>query len=316
MKKRIFAIILIFAALAQSALAAGVMPQAGMTRAEIAVYIYENFEDLEVINDIPDGAIRDVPRGAAYYDAVYALYRAGILTGADKYGRFYPDRKLTEAEYDTISLRAAQTDRRRYYSLPKELSPEEIFALCSPAVFTIETFDKSGDTVRTGSGFFITSDGTAATNLHVLDGAASAVITVPGLGKFTVKGVSAYSTKENVALLSIDGKDFPWLPVADSDAVNTGATAYSLGSPLGLDGTLSKGLISYVGREVDGQKMLQFTSNISQGSGGGALLDARGRVVGITSSSFTAGETLNLAVPAKHILELTPGRVVAIGNTK
>jgi S1-C subfamily serine protease len=283
-------------------------------RAAFAEYLYRALGDgaLEPINEISDNAVRDVHSSDEYRDAVYALYRSGVLTGSDKYGRFFPERTLTRAEAAVLIHRALEPDLRRYVTFPESLAAEDIFEICRGSAFTIETYDKNGRFIRSGSGFFVSPDGLAGTCFHVLAGAYSAEVTVSGGAKYKVAGVAAYDAETNAALLSIEGDGFNWLPVADSDELKTGATAYSLGSPLGLDGTLSKGIIAYVGREVEGQKMLQFTSNISQGSGGGALLDAAGRVIGITSSSYTAGETLNLAVMSNRLTELEPGRVMTL----
>jgi S1-C subfamily serine protease len=283
-------------------------------RAEFAEYIYRALGDgaLEPINEISDSAIRDVERSASFRAAVYALYRAGVLTGSDKFGRFFPERTLTRAEACVLARRALEPESRRYVEFPESLSAEDIFEISRGSAFTIETYDKNGKFIRNGSGFFISSDGLAATCFHVLAGAHSAEITMSGGAKHKVTGVAAFDAETNAALLKIEGSGFSWLPVADSDGVKTGAAAYSLGSPLGLDGTLSRGIISYAGREVEGQKMLQFTSNISQGSGGGALLDASGRVIGVTSSSYTYGETLNLAVLSNHVTELEAGEIIPL----
>jgi S1-C subfamily serine protease len=285
------------------------------SRAQFAEYVYSAMgkDKLKAINEIADFAIRDVARDAQYADAVYALYRAGVLTGSDEFGRFFPARTLTRAEACVLARRALEPASRRYTSLPEKISAEDIFTLSISSAFTIETYDGNGKFIRSGSGFFISPDGLAATCFHVLTGAYSAEITISGGGKHKVLGVAAYNAETNAALLRIEGSGFNWLPIADSDGVKTGATAYSLGSPLGLDGTISEGVISYAGREVEGQDMLQFTSNISQGSGGGALLDVTGRVIGITSSSYTAGETLNLAVMSNHITSLRAGGTTPLG---
>ncbi|MDR0905603.1 MAG: trypsin-like peptidase domain-containing protein [Oscillospiraceae bacterium] len=320
MKKLISAIlsVLLLFALAVPALA----DEPQQTRAQFVRTLYASLDadKLEQFNDIPDGSIRDIPRGAPYESAVYALYRAGILATDDKFNRFFPDRPVTASEVELINFRVRYPASRRINKIKSAFTAQEIFTLTTDAVFTIETFDKSGKTIRTGSAFFISADGTAATCLHVLDNAVTAEITLTSGEKHKVLGVSAYSVKTNVALLKIDSTDapsgFPWLPVADSAATKVGQTAYSLGTPLELDGTISKGLVSYVNRKVDEREMTQFTSNISQGSGGGALLDAQGRVIGITSSSYSAGETLNLAEPSKHILALTPGSVTRLADIK
>ncbi|NLB29994.1 MAG: hypothetical protein GX823_07270 [Clostridiales bacterium] len=287
-------------------------PDGPVTRARFAEYIYNAAGDLAVKNDIDK--IRDIRPGSDYEEAVYSLYRAGVLIGADGYGRFYPERALTRAEACEIIMRALVPSARKYVNFSGELGPEEIFELCSGAVFSIETFDAKGETIRTGSGFFITGDGLAASNLHVLENAHSAKVTTTGGSVYNVLGAVACSADANVVIMRIDGDGFEWLPVASSDGAKTGQVVYSIGNPLKLDGTISRGIISFVGRENAGRIFLQFTASISQGSGGGALVDSRGYVIGITSSSYTAGSALNLATPSAHLAELLPGELIDLAD--
>lgn len=278
-------------------------PDAEITRAQFAEMVYASTGELTVKNSIADGGLRDVA-DSGYTEAVYALYRAGVLTGSDKFGRFYPERTLTRAEACEIIMRALVPTARKFVNLPDSLEPEDVFELCSDAVFSIETFYENGKSIRTGSGFFISSDGLAATNLHVLENAHSAKITTTDGEVYELSGVAAYDADMNAAIIQVEGTGFTWLPVTASADARVGQDIYSIGNPLGLDGTISKGIISFVGRESGGRVFLQFTASISQGSGGGALVDARGYAIGITSSSFTGGSSLNLATPSDYITTL------------
>ena len=286
-------------------------PDEPITRAMFASFINAAAGELTVRNKIADDSIRDVPSDSEYAGSIYALYSAGVLTGSDKFGRFFPERTLSRAEACEIIMRVLVPSERKYVKIPDSFNSPDIFELCADAVFSIETFDMNGETIRTGSGFFISADGLAATNLHVLQYAHSAIITTTDGSEYELLGVAAHSADNNVAIMQIDGNGFTWLPVTSSDNVKVGQEVYSIGNPLGLDRTISKGIISYVGREAGGRTFLQFTASISQGSGGGALIDARGYVIGLTSSSFSGGTALNLATPSAFILELTPGELTA-----
>ena len=293
----------------------------GATRGEVAAAIGElknaSVESpWEPINEIPDGAIRDIPRGAEYADDVYTLMRAGILVPTNKFNHFEPDRAITQAEMDGIALRLTYANARRIIKLTTEFAATDIFELTRDAVFTIQTFNQKNEVVRSASAFFISADGVAATCLHVFDGASFATATLADGSEHEISGVLAHSVTTNVALFQVEGSGFSWLPIADSDAIKTGATAYSLGAPLELGGTLSRGLVSYALRPDADRPMVQFSAKISFGSGGGALLDSQARVIGITSSSYTAGETLNLAEPSKHILGLKIGLRVSLREFK
>lgn len=178
------------------------------------------------------------------------------------------------------------------------LTAEEIYHQCSPAVFYIEVYNAQGKMKGSGSGFFIDNKGTAVTNFHVIDGCASARITVSDTQKkYDVLGVYNYSIDEDWAVIKVDGTGFQYLEIGEGETVIGGATVYAIGSPLGLQNTISQGLISNPTRQENGMNYIQTTAAISSGSSGGALIDELGGVIGITSASYVDGQNLNLAVP-------------------
>ena len=287
-------------------------PDAPIAREMFASFINAANGEFTARNKIADSGIRDVATDSEYAAAIYTLYRAGVLTGSDEYGRFFPERTLTRAEACEIIMRVLVPSARKTVTVQAAYNPADIFKLCADAVFSIETFDEEGYSIRTGSGFFISSNGLAVTNLHVLQYAHSAIITTTDGNEYELLGVAAYSADNNVAIMQTDGSGFNWLPITSSDDAKAGQEVYSIGNPLGLDSTISRGIISFVGREEGGRTFLQFTASISQGSGGGALVDSKGYVIGITSSSYNAGSLLNLATPSKFITDLIPGELTAL----
>lgn len=182
----------------------------------------------------------------------------------------------------------------------KELTAEQLYEKYSSAVFYIEIFDRTGKLTSTGSGFFIDGGGTAVTNYHVIDGAASAKATIADTGeKIEIKGVYDFDKENDWAIIKVGDDSFScnYLPIGDASTVVGGSTVYTIGSPLGLQNTISQGLISNVNRELDGVSYIQISAPISHGSSGGALINKFGEVIGITSAGFTDGENLNLAIP-------------------
>ena len=286
------------------------------TRAEFAVLAHNALppEAFPIINTIADYGICDVVPDAVYGDAVYGLYRAGILSGSDRYGTFLPESNITRAEACAIMVRLAEPAARVNTKLPSQMPAQEIFARSTDAVFMLETFTKKGRSIRTASGFFIGGDGLAVTVLHVFDNAASATVTLFSGEVFPVLGVLDYSEESNLVLFCVDsdGGDFNCLRLADSDLVEAGNTVYTIGSPRDFINTFSEGIISYVGRELEGTSFIQFTAPISFGSGGSPLLNVLGQVAGVASSSFTYGQNLNLAVPVNFVKELAPGELMTL----
>lgn len=210
---------------------------------------------------------------------------------------------FTQAQFDTYYNAAAISSHESASADPQaELSAEEIYAQCSPAIFYIEVYNASGAATASGSGFFIDSQGTAVTNYHVIDGAYSAKITVSDTGKiYDVLGVYDYSIDGDWAVLKIGGTGFPYLDIGAPATVVGGATVYAIGSPLGLQNSISQGLISNTSRVVDDVTYIQTSAAISSGSSGGALLNKYGDVIGITSASYVDGQNLNLALPISII---------------
>ncbi len=286
--------------------------KAAATRAQFA-QIFANAlpaAALPAINDIADGAIPDVKTGDSFGPAVYKLYRAGILTGSDDKGTFKPSSNIQRSEMATIVTRMADPDLRKELSLGSgqsgsgALSAEQIAAKCSSAVFYIEICDKYGYAIATGSGVFISSDGKALTNHHVIADAHSASIQTTDGKVYDVSGWYDAEESIDLALIQVEGSGFDYLEIGDVSSLAAGQTVFAIGSPLGLDNTISQGIISNPDRPVDGLRYIQTSAPISHGSSGGALINDRGQLIGITSAMFADGQNLNLAVPISRAAEL------------
>ena len=187
-----------------------------------------------------------------------------------------------------------------------KLNAEQIYAKCSSAVFYIEIYDRNYQMLSSGSGVFLSADGLAITNHHVVEDAHFAKILTTDGQIYDVAGY--YDAKEDIdmALLQIDGSGFDYLEV-NTDKVAGGQNIFTIGSPKGLDNTISTGIISNPKRIVDGLDYIQITAPISSGSSGGALINEQGRLIGITTATHAASDAqnINLAVPIYHMAELS-----------
>jgi serine protease Do len=158
-----------------------------------------------------------------------------------------------------------------------------------------------------GSGFIINEDGFLITNFHVIEGETQISVEVyhqkdGQLERKSYKDVKiiAINKFEDMALLKIDDKDAPKFTrvlLGDAEALAVGETVFAIGSPLGLERTVTEGILSTKTREMQGELYLQTTAQINPGNSGGPLFNLRGEVVGVTNMKMTAGEGLGFAIP-------------------
>jgi len=140
-----------------------------------------------------------------------------------------------------------------------------------------------------GSGFFITADGYAVTNNHVIDHAKSVQVTTDDGTVYTAKVVGT-DPKTDLALIKVDGnKDFPFVKFADH-APQVGDWVVAVGNPFGLGGTVTAGIVSARGRDIGAgpyDDYLQIDAPINKGNSGGPAFDVNGNVIGVNTAIFS-----------------------------
>ena len=107
----------------------------------------------------------------------------------------------------------------------------------------------------------------------------------------------------DIALLKIDAHGLPFVKLGNSNRMEIGERVVAIGNPLGLQNTVSDGLVS-AWREGDGLKLMQVSVPLSNGSSGGPLFNLAGEVVGVTTASLAGGQNLNFAVPVNYVKSL------------
>lgn len=162
-----------------------------------------------------------------------------------------------------------------------------------------------------GSGFFIHEDGFLLTNFHVIEGETQILVEVylqrsGQLERRNYKQVRivAINKFEDIALLKIEDKDAPkfaTVRLGSSDALAVGERVFAIGSPLGLERTVTEGILSTKTRQLQGELYLQTTAQINPGNSGGPLFNLSGDVVGITNMKITFGEGLGFAIPVEAV---------------
>lgn len=174
-------------------------------------------------------------------------------------------------------------------------------AQLSTSVFLIEAYDASNELVGTGSGFLADDSGTIITNYHVIRDAKIVRIIDMQQTKYTVNRVLYTDQSRDLAFLSVEEPlRMPKVELGDSNELEIGDGIVAIGSPKGLQNTVSNGIVSGF-RSFDGQALIQITAPITFGSSGGALFDMSGRVVGVTSSGIDAHGNLNFAIPINDV---------------
>jgi len=165
-----------------------------------------------------------------------------------------------------------------------------------------------------GSGFFINEDGYLITNFHVTEGETQISVEVfqkksgkTELERNVYKQVRIVALNKfgDLALLKVDDKDAPkfaHVSLGDSDNLEVGARVFAIGSPLGLERSVTEGMISTKTRQLQGDLYLQTTAQINPGNSGGPLFNMRGEVVGVTNMKITSGEGLGFAIPVESVI--------------
>ena len=141
-----------------------------------------------------------------------------------------------------------------------------------------------------GSGVIISADGYILTNNHVVEGADELKVSLPDEREFTAKVIGA-DPKTDIAVIKVETDNLPTAVLADSDKLRVGDVVFAVGNPLGVGQTVTMGIVSAKGRnvkileDVQGyESFIQTDAAINMGNSGGALIDAKGRLIGINSA--------------------------------
>ena len=196
----------------------------------------------------------------------------------------------------------------------RELSPREQAKRVGAAVIKVAT--PGG----LGSGVIINAEGDAITNAHVIQNETNLRVTVwipqadGSLKRTVVEDVKILAVNSHIdlALLSIPKpaqlERFPYAPLQRDEVVEVGQMVFAIGNPLGLERTLSQGVVSTTSRSFDGLTYIQMDAAINPGNSGGPLFNARGEVIGITNMGILFGEGLNFAIPCRYVKDFLRNR--------
>ncbi len=195
-----------------------------------------------------------------------------------------------------VNLTARQVVTVRPRSLFGDLFPE--FAPPGTETYTAQSL---------GSGVLISPDGIVVTNEHVIEGAAEIKARFSD-GKTEEAEVIGSDADADLAVLRVQARGRPFLPLAEKDDSMVGETVIAIGNPLGLEGTVTVGVLSARDRTVTSPNthrvytdFLQTDASINPGNSGGALVDLDGRLVGINTAIIGDAQGIGFAIPAKRV---------------
>ncbi len=196
---------------------------------------------------------------------------------------------------------------------PPELPAKEQARVIGPTVIKVST------PAGLGSGVIINKAGYAITNAHVVQGEITlrATVWLPQsdgtLKRVDVDDIELIAINSHVDLALIkmkhpEGEDFQFAPLAGAESVPVGESVFAIGNPLGLERTMTQGVVSTVSRNFEGLTYLQTDTAINPGNSGGPLFNTRGEVVGITNMGILGGESLGFAIPARYVKDFIRNR--------
>ena len=172
-----------------------------------------------------------------------------------------------------------------------------------PSVVVVRFRGRNGKEAGLGSGFILSSDGMIATNRHVLGDGRAIEVQLEDGRVFPVTVVHASDRDLDLAVIKIDAKDLPALPLGDSSDLQQGQPVIAMGNPSGLANSVVAGLIAGR-REIEGRSMIQLHIPIEPGNSGGPLLDLEGRVLGLLTLKSRVTAYLGYAMPVNDLQRL------------
>jgi hypothetical protein len=179
------------------------------------------------------------------------------------------------------------------------LTTPQIADRASPSVVVIDGKTDTGDVL--GSGFIISKDGKIVTNLHVIRDMNTAGVQTATGEIFDSISVLATDEHLDLAIVKVAGLNLPVAELGNSDTLTIGEPVVIVGSPRGLEGTVTAGILSSVRDLGEGYKVLQTDAAVNPGNSGGPLLNSKGQTIGVISFQLRSAQGLNFAVPINYV---------------
>lgn len=282
---------------------------------------------------------------AVYSGVISALAPAEIISLSDgrkviaEILREHPDRIVVDMGFEVLTI-----PRTQIVSIIKDETPVDPTRKINNTKDLYSTADLPPKTIKAlteqfgegvllvsspsglGSGFFVSADGHLITNFHVVEGETKLAVTVfrksgDEFKREKLEDVDIVATNPflDLALLKVAPKE-GFKPVvtyiAEDDELHDGDTVFAIGNPLGLERSVSEGIVSRRNRAEEGLAYIQTTTQINPGNSGGPLFNNRGQVVGVTNMKIMGGEGLGFAIPARYVIDFLKNREAFAYNSE
>jgi Tfp pilus assembly protein PilF len=189
-------------------------------------------------------------------------------------------------------------------SYSQEITAQKLFEKNTGTVVVIKCYDPGGEFKSQGSGVIINDKGILVTNFHVFAGSDKMEIlhNDTSIGYSEILGINI---EKDVMIVKLINNNYPQISVGNSSDLKIGEKVYAIGSPLGMENSISEGITSGF-RTIGENKrnMIQITASISPGSSGGAVFNSQGELVGISTLKMRKGENMNFMIPINEVLSV------------
>ncbi len=186
---------------------------------------------------------------------------------------------------------------------------DEIFTSVSGAIVVVEAYDFGGEKSTQGSGVILKDKNILITNFHIFAGNEKLVLKHMDK-EIKFSEIVGLSIDKDVLILKLEDGDFPQVKIGTTVTLKAGNKVYAIGSPMGMENTITEGLIGGFRKFEDKKndiEYIQISAGLSPGSSGGAVLNSEGELIGISTMGFKEGQNLNFAIKIEDVLNVDLG---------
>ena len=182
-------------------------------------------------------------------------------------------------------------------------TPEQIYKIVEHSIVVVNGYDSNNILLKQGSGVIIDENGRIVTNYHVLSGCDNIKVKI-GRDIISQADIIGADIEKDVLVIKVSGEKLSPIKIGNDKSLNVGQIVYAIGNPMGLENTISEGIISGLRSYNENRNLIQITASISEGSSGGAVVNEEAELIGMSTATIKEGQNLNFAIPIDDILQV------------